>query len=97
MTSKDFIKRVATNNKVSATSVTRYLDMIELELKSYLKDCPDADRVKVLDFTFECQDIGERKSRNPRTGEAVMAKPYRRLKIIPSADWKRVFHSSGDE
>lgn len=92
MTSKNFIKKVSKKYNVPQTQLIKYLDIIELGLKEELKNLSEDEKLKVLDFSFETKTINPRKMRNPKTGESVITKPKKKLRITQSMDWKRIFN-----
>lgn len=92
MTSKNFIKKVSKKYNVPQTQLIKYLDIIELGLKEELKNLSEDEKLKVLDFSFETKTINPRKMRNPKTGENVITKPKKKLRITQSMDWKRIFN-----
>lgn len=92
MTSKNFIKKVSKKYNVPQTQLIKYLDIIELGLKEELKNLSEDEKLKVLDFSFETKTVNPRKMRNPKTGENVITKPKKKLRITQSSDWKRIFN-----
>lgn len=92
MTNKDFIKRLSKEFGVPQTSLHKYLDIIELGLKKELSNLEKGQKLKVLDFTFEVNPVGERIMLNPQNQEKVFVKPKKKLRITQSSDWKRIFN-----
>ena len=92
MTNKDFVKKLSKKFRVSQRSLIKYLDIIELGLKEELKNSENGQKLKVLDFTFEIKTTKEKIMRNPKTNEKVLVNPKKKLRIIQSSDWKRIFN-----
>ena len=91
MTNYDFIKRTAKKFKVSQKSLQKYLDIVELALKTEIPFLEDGEKLKVMDITFEKKTWKERIARNPKTNTYKFSPSKTKIKLYWSSDWRRIF------
>lgn len=89
MTNKDFIRRTSKNYRIPQKTIRKVLDAVELELKQEMVN--GNNKVKLCDIIFYPKLQKGKMARNPKTGEQVEVKPFRKIKIAMSTDWKEIF------
>lgn len=95
MKKSELIPYVSERTGVPQYDVKRAINLI-LE---YLKDClDDGERIEIRDFgAFTTRERPERKARNPRTGESVIAPVLRYPHFKPGKELRYRVDGSKDE
>lgn len=97
MTDRSFVKQIAKEYKVSQKSLMKYLDIIELGLKTMVPKLEPNQKIKVCDLTFSTKIVKEHLGRNLRTKEECIVPDLKRPKIKISLDWIRLMNIESEK
>jgi len=89
-TRERLVRRIAADHKVSMTDTKKFLNVI---MSNIAKSLAEGDRLEFSELgVFSFQEIAAREGRNPRTGEYIQTKPYKKIKFSMSKRMKKAMN-----
>ena len=89
-TRERLVRRIAVDHKVSMTETKKFLNVT---MSNIAKSLAEGDRLEFSELgVFSFQEIAARQGRNPRTGESLQTKPYKKVKFSMSKRMKKAMN-----